>query len=284
MPNYKIDNFTYRLKEKADLHFLSNYGEVFCAFDENDSGNISFGTNNGKDKYFIKVAGAKTLNACVSPETAIKNLKNALPIYTDLKHLHLISLIEHFSYHDLYIAVFRWVDGECLFDHWNFEKYRENPTVISPANRFINLPLDKKLAAFSIVCSFFAHTAKQGYVAIDFYDGSIMYDFDSDKITICDIDLYRKSPAINDMGKMWGSSRFMSPEEYELGATLDEVTNVFTLGAIAFMMFGSDTDHSFEKWTANKDLYYVAAKATNADREKRYQSINAFITDWDNSI
>lgn len=32
---------------------------------------------------------------------------------------------------------------------------------------------------------------------------------------ICDIDFFRKSPAVNDMGRMWGSARFMSPEEYE---------------------------------------------------------------------
>lgn len=284
MPNYKINNITFRLKEQTDLSFLSNYGEVFCVFDKNDSGNISFGLDNGKQKYFIKIAGAKTTNACVSTEAAIENLKKALPIYEDLKHPNLISLTEHFAFGTLYVAVFDWVDGECLFDHWNFDKYRENPTMIPPADRFTNLPLDKKLSAFSIVCSFFKHTAKQGYVAIDFYDGSIMYDFNRDKTTICDIDLYRKSPAINDMGRMWGSSRFMSPEEYELGQALDEVTNVFTLGSIAFMMFGSDTDHSFEKWTANKDLYHVASKATNVDREKRHQSINTFITYWDNSI
>lgn len=38
MPNYKIDNITYRLKEQTDLSFLSSYGEVFCVFDGNDSG------------------------------------------------------------------------------------------------------------------------------------------------------------------------------------------------------------------------------------------------------
>jgi serine/threonine-protein kinase len=29
--------------------------------------------------------------------------------------------------------------------------------------------------------------AKQNYVAIDFYDGSIMYDFDTNTTTICDL-------------------------------------------------------------------------------------------------
>lgn len=75
---------------------------------------------------------------------------------------------------------------------------------------------------------------KENYVAIDFYDGSILYDFETKITKICDIDLYQKKPYINTMGRLWGSSRFMSPEEFELDAVIDEKTNVFNMGAIAF--------------------------------------------------
>ena len=34
--------------------------------------------------------------------------------------------------------------------------------------------------------------AECGYVAIDLYDGSLMYDFKQDRLTICDIDLFAK--------------------------------------------------------------------------------------------
>lgn len=87
----------------------------------------------------------------------------------------------------------------------------------------------------------------QGYVALDFYDGSILYDFENERTTICDIDLFRKKPCINDMGRMWGSSKFMSLEEIQLEAEIDEVTNVYTLGAFAFALFGS-YDRSYDKW------------------------------------
>ena len=75
------------------------------------------------------------------------------------------------------------------------------------------------------------------HLAIDFYDGSVIYDFESKKTTICDVDLFRKKPFINDMGRLWGSSRFMSPEEFKLGAEIDEITNVYTAGAVAFALF-----------------------------------------------
>ena len=60
------------------------------------------------------------------------------------------------------------------------------------------------------------------------------------------------------MGRLWGSSRFMSPEEFELNATIDERTNVFNMGAMAFSLLGGEKDRSFIKWEASKELYEVA--------------------------
>ena len=41
--------------------------------------------------------------------------------------------------------------------------------------------------------------------------------------------IYILKPYINKMGRLWGSSRFMSPEEFELNAMIDERTNVFNM-------------------------------------------------------
>lgn len=109
--------------------------------------------------------------------------------------------------------------------------------------RFMQLPINARLAVFSDILSFFEYVASQNYVAIDFYDGSIMYDFENCKTTICDIDLFRKQPCINGMGRMWGSSRFQSPEEYQLGAVIDEITNVYTLGPPLLHSLASITVH-----------------------------------------
>lgn len=86
-------------------------------------------------------------------------------------------------------------------------------------------------------------------MAVDFYDGSILYDFVNDETKICDIDYYRRKPTVNDLGEnFWGSSRFKSPEEFILDAPIDEVTNVFNMGATAFVLLGGASDRSFAKW------------------------------------
>ena len=75
----------------------------------------------------------------------------------------------------------------------------------------------------------------------------------------------------------------MSPEEFEYGAAIDEVTNVFAMGATAFVVLGGETDRSFEKWDASDALYEVACKAVSLDRSQRYPSISAFRCAWNNA-
>jgi serine/threonine-protein kinase len=65
----------------------------------------------------------------------VEVLKNAMPIYETLKHPVLIELVEHYEHEMLYIAVFIWAEGDCLFDHWNFEEYTMNPLLQSPKNK-----------------------------------------------------------------------------------------------------------------------------------------------------
>ena len=83
------------------------------------------------------------------------------------------------------------------------------------------MPEEIKLQVYRDILVFHEHVIQKGYVAVDFYDSSILYDFNQKKTMLCDIDFYRRAPAVNDMGRMWGSSRFMSPEEFELGSPLD---------------------------------------------------------------
>ena len=50
-------------------------------------------------------------------------------LYYDLRHPNLVEIIEAYEYHQFYVVVFRWAEGECLFDHWNFEKYKKLPVL-----------------------------------------------------------------------------------------------------------------------------------------------------------
>lgn len=293
MIKHEIDNIKFHLKTCHDLKWVKKYGTVFSVIDATGSGCISFGVadENGRDRYFIKIAGVDTVDAEISPAESVETLKNAAELYRILKHPALVELIEHYPHEQYYVAVFRWADGECLFDYWNFDKYDREPDLIRPSVRFHNLPADKKLSAVECIFSFMEVVAAKRYVAVDLYDGSLLYDFGNDRLMLCDIDLFRKQPAYNDMGEeYWGSKRLKAPEEYVLGAVVDERTNVFTVGALLFGFFGTYTQEEIEdryrycrafpcrieRWELCGEAYAVVSQAINPDREKRYRTMAEF--------
>lgn len=277
----KLDNVDFQLQEEHDFHWLKQFGSVFCVFDQQDSGNISFGIEKDDQKYFVKYAGAKPIDFIGNSKDAIDRLQRAVPVYQALKHPHLINLVDYFSTENGFAVIFKWFDGECLHTHWSYGGVAKYTNPKSPFYRFKNLEVEKRLDALDGIFLFHTYVELQEYVAVDFYDGSILYDFENNLTKICDIDFYQKSPAINDLGEnFWGSNRSKSPEEYELGSPIDSVTNVFNLGAIAFGLLGGELDRSFSKWEANKSLYKVAQKAVEADRNKRYSTVKEFYQAW----
>lgn len=277
-----LDSVTFQLQEPHNFDWLKALGNVFCVFDQQDSGNICFGVEKDNKKQFVKYAGAKPLDFSGNPQDATLRLSQAIPLYTALAYPHLIKLIDHFPTTNGYAAVFEWTEGECLHSHWSFGGRAKYTHPDSPFYRFRKLPIAKRLNSLDVIFSFHEHVEAKGYVAVDFYDGSILYDFSKDKTTICDIDFFRKAPSWNDIGKeFWGATRSKAPEEFILHAPIDARTNVFTMGAIAFGLLGGEMDHSFSKWETESALFEVALKAVNTDRNLRYASVAEFKNQWD---
>ncbi|MCR4918006.1 MAG: hypothetical protein K5912_03635 [Alphaproteobacteria bacterium] len=287
-----IDGIEFKLKEYQDFSWLNNYGTVFSVIDETGSGCISFGVQKNSKKYFFKIAGAKTVNAEISEEESIKLLKEAAVKYKDIKHENLIKLVDAFEYKEFYVVIYEYAEGECLFDHWNFDRY-EKTKEIPPLMKFKSLPIEKRLKVADKLFSFFESFIDAGYVAVDFYDSSIIYNFENDDVTFCDIDLFRKMPTVNDLGKdYFGTKRLKAPEENELGASIDEQTSLFTLGAIIFDMFSniSNTEerykkgcfipNKFDEFELNNNIYNVLLKATAYNRNDRYKTIKEFKDDF----
>ena len=293
----KIDNIEFKLREYQDFSWVNDYGIAFSVIDETGSGCISFGVKKDNKKYFIKIAGAKTVEAEISEQESIDLLKDAVEKYKSIHHQNLIKYIDSFDINEFFAVIFEYADGECLFDHWNFEKYKNDSTLITPIQKFKKLEISKRLDVVYKLFSFFETFINAGYVAVDFYDSSIIYNFEKDEATFCDIDLFRKIPTKNDLGKdYYGTKRLKAPEENELGATIDELTNEFTLGAIIFDIFSnvSNNDKRYEigmfipndleEFELNTKTYNVLLKATNYDRNNRYTSINEFEVEFRKSL
>ena len=264
-----IDGVPYKLKSPFDFSFLSKYGKVFKVFDDQDGGNVCFGAEKDGKRYFVKFAGAPQARYDGKVEDAIARLKASVKVYQDIgNHPGLIRFIGSEEIGGGFAVLFEWRNALGMARMY-------------PLNhrRFMALPIEKRIRVFEEILTFHAFICGCRYVAIDFYDGSIMYDFENEKTVICDIDFYQKVPYRGEMG-LWGSSRFVSPEECKQGEIMDEITTVYTMGATAFCLF-ADSDRSFEAWPLGQNQYDVIKKAVSDERENRQQSINQFIKEWE---
>lgn len=263
-----IDGLPCELREPFDLSFLEKWGTVFRVFDQQDSGNLCFGIQSSAGRLFLKFAGARPPRYSGEPAEAVGRLRRAASLYQTLSHPNLIQLLDTAEVPGGFAAVFRWTDGLCMG-----KQYATRP-------RFLALPDRTKLQIFDSILNFHLHSTALGYVAVDFYDGCILYEEETGNTLLCDIDAYEQVPYRNPVGRMYGSSRFMSPEEFQLGAPIDEVTTVYTMGAAAFALFAREGGRRREDWPLTAALYEVASQAVQPEREARFASLAEFSSAW----
>jgi serine/threonine protein kinase len=215
------------IKETPEV-FLNAVGKVFTVFDEQtqDSGNISYGVSIGDGRYFIKSAGRPGDTVpFLSHSERVALLRNAVRLSRGCCHPALVRLYNVIESPDSPPLVYEWVSGELLGAR---RAARDDPR--SAFQRFRSLPVEEILRVLDVVYDLHHTLAQLGWIAVDFYDGCLIYDFTRQQLSVVDLDNYHEGPLVNEMGRMFGSSRFMSPEEFQLGARIDERSNVFTMG------------------------------------------------------
>jgi serine/threonine-protein kinase len=116
-------------------------------------------------------------------------------------------------------------------------------------------------------------------VACDFYDGAMMYDFATRRLSLFDLDSYSLGPFTNEMGRLFGSDRFMAPEEFRRGALIDERTTVFNLGrTISQFMGGGTLERSGFRGTASQ--YAAMTQACQPEPSERFQRVTDLAAAW----
>lgn len=268
-----LDGIPFELMEAEDFSWLKKYGAVFQVMDGQTSGNLCFGVEGPYGRLFVKYAGARTRNYTGRPEDAVALLRRAMPLY-QLRHPALAELLSHGPVSRGYAAVFAWQDGFPL----RGSRGEKNK------HRLQTLSLWQVLSMLDGVYDLHARIAEKGFIAVDFYDGNLLVDPDAGKMVLCDVDMYRQKPAVNDRGRMPGSSRFMAPEEFCQGASLSESTTVFNLGALAFEIFGDNMNRKMNAWQGPEALFPVAARATKEQPAARYPTVQAFLCAWREAV
>ena len=249
--------------------YLKQIGEITYRFPEHDSRCQSFRAVVDSQRWFVKHGN--------TPQT-VTWLKQAVRFHAAIQHEALPQLHNTFTTPDGFTLVYNWVDGEGLRPERELSDGETHPR-----DRFCALPRAEIIEALNIIYDVHVLIEQRGFIAEDFYDGCIIYNFEKKQIHLYDFDHYHSAPFVNDQGRLYGSRRFMAPEEFQKGERIDERTNVFMLGRTAFVLLANSSD-SRDDWKGSEATWQVAKKAANTDKQLRYQSVEAFVLAWHAAI
>ncbi len=261
-----------RLKAWHDLGWLTEQGRLFCVFDQLISGNICFGLDNGREKLFIKYAGAPCLMYAGQPEAAVLRLREAEGRYRHLRHPALNPLKASFEASGGLALVFPWFEGFAL----------------APLNLHLRnlrgLPLIPRLAMYDQLMDFIVYAASRDYLAAGISDHHILIDFVNHRAIFSSVDHYMRFPAATPYPKLPGSSWYLPEEAYHAGTPLDEASIVYSLGALAFTLLSETPFKDLQTWHAGEKLFVLACRAMAKDPLARAQSTVEYQAAWRQAV
>jgi serine/threonine-protein kinase len=260
--------------------YLRLVGTVFAEFGAltQDSGNVSYGVQIDARRFFVKTAGRPDEPSPVLDHPArVALLRNAVHLHQSCEHAAVPTLYHVVESPTGPMLVYEWLDGELLRAS---RARRDDPA--SAFQRFRGLPADTILGCLDAIYNLHEQIVGAGWIAVDFYDGCLIYDFAAGRLGVIDLDMYQRGPFRNSMGRMFGSTRFMAPEELELGAMIDERTTVFVMGRTALVLL-SDGTRDADAFRGELALFQVVSQACAPERSHRFDSMAAFCQAWRNA-
>lgn len=237
---------------------------VHAVFDEQDSGNLSWGITTARRRWFVKLATTPyALDGLIRAATLHNTVIHpaVLPVHEVLRSVHGTAL------------VYPWIDGRLLYAP---EKKRRKKR--SAPGRFRELPVARILDVLDAVFDAHCAIAASGFVSSDFYDGSLIYDFEAHAVALIDLDEYRRGPFELAADRALGSSRFMAPEEWRRGATIDQRTTVFHLARLASILL--DEGDNTGLFRGPEALHAVALNGQQPDPADRHPTVQGFTDAW----
>ncbi len=237
---------------------------VVLAIRGHDSGCTSYRVRDGADDLFVKAAYGDD----------VAQLRGAMAFHAAVRHPVVVPLLHAVELPDGLAVVYPWVAGEVLNDPY-VPGGLPHAHPDSALSRLRRGPAEQVARVVSDVLD--AHVAIEaaGWVAVDLYDGCLLHDAATGRTHLVDLDLYHHGPYVLDADRQAGSTRFMAPEEWQRGATIDTRTTVFTLGRTARVLLGESGS-----WRGGPAREAVVERATQPDPADRWPSVAAMAQAW----
>ena len=232
---------------------------AFAAYEEQDSGCRSYGIEIDGERRHVKIATTPDAEA---------SLRNAVRFHAVVHHPAIIAPVAVIEEPRLTIVA-PWIDGITL------NQATVHGADRSGLQRFREEPLDVVLAALDRILDAHVAVAEAGFVAVDLYDGCFHFDLARSTMYLIDLDEYRPGPFTVEIDRLPGSARYVAPEEWQRGATIDERTTVFVLGRTLHHLLDRP-----DGWRGSAPQRAVVDHATAASPTDRPASVEELVGAW----
>jgi hypothetical protein len=256
------------LRAGSPAGYLETVGEVFATFDEQDSMCLSYGVAAGGRRWFVKVA--------LTPDTAT-GLRRAAAFHAAVRHPVIVGPVAAADLGDRMALRYPWHPGRVLY-HATLRHHGGRAAPGSPLSVFRAQPLPLVSRAVDAILDAHLAVSTARFVAVDLYDGAMLYDAATATMRLIDLDEYRPGPFTVEGDRLPGSRRFMSPEELTHGAIVDDRTTVFVLGRVARTLMDATDDES--GWRGTSAQLAVVARATRPVPDDRFTSVADLVAAW----
>lgn len=225
--------------------------------------------------------GARYVLKHAEDDQAIAWLESGSRFHADVQHAAVPTVVHQITTATGRGLVEEWGAGEILSDGYDPAVLpRDDPE--STYRRFLRLAADEIADAIDRLIDIHVTVTAAGYVAVDLYDGCVLYDFSTRSLRLIDLDLYRQGPYVLDGDRAYGSSSYQPPEEFRRGATIDERSTVYTPGRMALVYLGCarDSEPSRGDFRGTDAQFAVATNATALDPHDRIQTVVELHAAW----
>ena len=167
------------------------------------------------------------------------------------------------------VIVYPWIAGRVL-----------NHATLAGSDRagldmFRRLGVVEIEAAIGDVLDAHLVVADRGFVAVDFYDGCLLYDFECRRMHLIDLDEYRPGPFTVEADRLPGSTSYMAPEELTHGSEIDQRTTVFNLGRMIHHLLDGPAG-----WRGTAAQLAIVTRATQVSPDCRNQNVGELTAEW----
>jgi len=250
------------------LATLNEIGWARAVSGQPSSGAISYRVTLDDQDWFLKTGPT---------DASARALRRVVDLHARVVHPAIVPVLNSFHTAGVPVTVGPWRDGHVLLRSTT-RRHPQSPRIDESLPRFRALPLATVHAALDTILD--AHLALDaaGYVAVDPYDGCLLYDFATARMHLVDLDDYQPPFVPIPASRSGGPNAFAAATQTRWDSRNTRADTVYLLGRTLRLLM--DAGSGERAWRGTLAQLAVVERATSVRPAARHPHVAALTEAW----